>query len=213
MEHHRIATFILIAASLLTAAFTYPVAPEMIPTHWNLSGEPDAWSDKTYGLAIIPVIIIAAALIFGMLLKRYGSGDIRTRRSAGWFIVLVLGLLYAIQLYQATSILGHPVDPLLFFPVIFALLSLGISILLPRISSPNPVFGIRTPWTMKSPIVWERTHQAGARTFRIAAGLTLLGAFFPDHLFLFIIGPVLGATAWLAIVSYREYQRLEISHE
>jgi len=213
METHRIATLILIAGSLLTAALIYPAAPEMIPTHWNLSGEPDAWSDKVFGLAIIPAIIIAAALLFGMLLRRYGSGDIRTRRSAGWFIFLVLGLLYAIQLYQALTILAHPVDPLLFFPVLFALLSLGISILLPRISSPNPVFGIRTPWTMKSPIVWERTHQAGARTFRIAAGLTLLGAFFPDHLFLFIIAPVLLATAWLVIVSYREYQRLEMIHE
>ncbi|WP_211530602.1 SdpI family protein [Methanocalculus chunghsingensis] len=204
--------YAVIALSLLTAALIHPVAPEIIPTHWNLSGEPDAWSDTAYGLAIIPAIIIASALLFGMLIRHFGSGDMRTQRAAGWFIVLLLGLLYAIQINQAFTVLGHPVDPLLFFPVIFALFYLGISFLLPRLSSQNPVIGIRTPWTMKNAIVWERTHQAGARTFRIAAGLTLLGAFFPDYLFLFIIGSALGATIWLVIVSYREYRRLETIH-
>ena len=213
METHRLAILIIIAASLLLAVLLYPVVPETIPTHWNLQGEPDAWSGKAFGLVIIPLIIILTAIIFtGILAYGWKRRD-PMMRTTGWFIVLILALLLGIQIYAGLAAAGSDPPARIFFPIIFALFYLGISILLPRLSTQNPVFGIRTPWTMKSPIVWERTHQAGARTFRIAAGLTLLGAFFPDHLFLFIIGSALGATVWLFIVSYREYRRLETDHE
>ena len=208
MEAHRIATLIIIAASLLTAVLIYPAAPEQIPTHWTMGGEPDAWSDKASGLAIIPAILIAAALILGAMLKYLGSGDTRTRRATGWFIALALALLFGIQIFQSLSLLGHPVDPGLFFPILFALFSLSLSFLLPRFMKRNKMMGIRTPWTMRSDEVWVRTHQRSPHVFRAAAGLTLFGVFSPDHLFLFIIIPPALALIWLVFVSYIEYKNL-----
>jgi len=208
MEAHRIATLIIIAASLLTTVLIYPAAPEQIPTHWNPGDEPDAWSDTAFGLAIIPAILIATALILGAMLSYIGSGDTKTRRATGWFIVLVLALLFGIQIFQSLTILGYPIDPGLFFPILFALLYLGISIILPRIMKRNKMMGIRTPWTMKSDEVWVWTHQRSANIFRIAAGFTLFGVFSPDHLFLFIIIPPALALIWLVFVSYIEYKNL-----
>lgn len=208
MEAYRIATLIIIAASLLTAVLVYPAAPEQIPIHWNLGGEPDAWSDTAYGLAIIPAILIVTALIFGAMLKYIGSGDTKTRRATGWFIVMVLALLFGIQIFESLTVLGYPVDPALFFPILFALFYLGLSILLPRIMKRNKMMGIRTPWTMRSEEVWVRTHQRSANVLRIAAGLTLFGVFYPDHIFLFIIIPAILALIWLVIISYLEYKNL-----
>jgi Predicted integral membrane protein len=208
MEAHRIATLIIIAASLLTAVLIYPAAPEQIPTHWNIGGEPDAWSDTAFGLAIIPAILIATALILGAMLRYIGSGDTKTRRATGWFIVLLLALLFGIQIFQSLTILGYPVDPAFFFPILFALLYLGISILLPRIMKRNKMMGIRTPWTMRSDEVWVRTHQRSANVFRIAAGLTLFGVFYPDSIFLFVLAPAIIALLWCVLVSYLEYKNL-----
>ncbi|MCQ1537453.1 DUF1648 domain-containing protein [Methanocalculus taiwanensis] len=208
METHRIATLIIIAASLILAALIYPAAPEQIPTHWNLGGEPDAWSDTAFGLAIIPAILVITALLFGAMLKYIGSGDTKTRRATGWFIVLIIALLFGIQIFQAISILGYPVDPALFFPILFALFYLGLSFLLPRVTKRNTMMGIRTPWTMKSEEVWVRTHQRSARVLQVASGLTLFGIFYPDHLFLFIIIPAILAMVWLVIISYLEFKNL-----
>lgn len=208
MEAHRIATLFIIAASLLTAVLIYPAAPEQIPTHWNIGGEPDAWLDTVFGLAIIPAILIAAALALGAMLKYIGSGDTKTRRTTGWFIALVLALLFGIQIFQALTILGYEIDPSLFFPILFALFYLGISIILPHVMKRNKMMGIRTPWTMKSEEVWIRTHQRSANIFRIAAGLTLFGVFYPAILFIFIIAPAILALIWLVLVSYLEYRNL-----
>jgi|GEM_PF-2457417 len=208
MEAHRIATLIIIAASLFTAVLIYPAAPEMIPIHWNPGGEPDAWSDPAYGLAVIPVILIAAAFIFGALLTYIGSGDTKTRRATGWFIVMVLALLFGIQIFQGLTVLGYPLDPALFFPILFALFYLGLSILLPRATKRNRMMGIRTPWTMRSEEVWVRTHQRSANVFRIAAGITLFGVFYPDHILLFVFVPAIIALLWCVLVSYLEYKNL-----
>jgi uncharacterized membrane protein len=208
MERYRIATITIIALSILLAIVLYPIAPEMIPTHWNIAGEPDAWSDKGFGLAIIPIILFGSALIFSVMLRYIGPTDLRGRRAAGWFIVCILGILLAIQIYAGMAAVGDPLPAALFFPILFAILYFCISFLLPRISRRNRMIGIRTPWTMKSDDVWRHTHLAGGRVFRIAAGFTLLGALFPGHLFLFIIAPAVGALLWLLLVSYREYQNL-----
>jgi uncharacterized membrane protein len=44
--------------------------------------------------------------------------------------------------------------------------------LLPR-ARPNWFIGIRTPWTLSSDRVWEKTHRVGGRAF-VAGGLAIL---------------------------------------
>ena len=40
----------------------------------------------------------------------------------------------------------------------------------------NPVMGIRTPWTLKSDYVWERTHRVGGRLMVVLGGVVALAA-------------------------------------
>ncbi|MCP1662863.1 MAG: DUF1648 domain-containing protein [Methanocalculus sp. MSAO_Arc1] len=206
METHRIAFYTIIAASLLLAALVWPAAPDTVPIHWNIAGEPDAWADARTGIAILPALIIATGIGLALLSREFGSGDTQTRRATGWFIVLLLAFLLGIQVFAGLTATGYPVPTNFFFPILFSLLYLGTSILLPRLRKPNKLIGIRTPWTMKSEAVWIRTHQKSGRVMQAAAGITLLGSFYPDYLFLFILAPALGALLWLVLVSYREYR-------
>ncbi|RQD80676.1 MAG: DUF1648 domain-containing protein [Methanocalculus sp. MSAO_Arc2] len=208
METHRIAFYTIIAASLLFAAILYPIAPETVPVHWNIAGEPDAWSDAHIGILSIPIIIIATGLVLSLLSRVFGSGDTKTRRAFGWFITLVLALLLGIQVFAGLWALGHPPPVEFYLPILFALFYLGISILLPRLRKQNKLAGIRTPWTMKSEVVWTRTHLKGRRVFQVAAGITLIGAFYPEYLLLFVIASAIGALIWLVLVSYLEFKKL-----
>jgi uncharacterized membrane protein len=74
---------------------------------------------------------------------------------------------------------------------------------------PNWFFGIRTPWTLESDVVWRRTHRTMGRVLFVA-GLLLIG-FAP--VITLPAAPVLGvfaaATAVLAMVLSWFYWRSE----
>ena len=73
----------------------------------------------------------------------------------------------------------------------------------------NWFIGIRTPWTLSSERVWDKTHKIGGRLFKIAGIVTLLGAFFPKYAVFFILIPTLFVAIYTVIYSYVEYQKVE----
>ena len=72
----------------------------------------------------------------------------------------------------------------------------------------NFFIGIRTPWTLASDAVWERTHRLGGRLFMLA-GLVM------------VVGVLVGAPAWITptakatavlipcVYSFLVYRRLD----
>ena len=69
----------------------------------------------------------------------------------------------------------------------------------------NYFIGIRTPWTLSSDTVWDKTHQLGGKLFIAAGAISLFGAFFPDAAIFFIMIPVLFVTLFTVLYSYFLY--------
>jgi uncharacterized membrane protein len=76
-------------------------------------------------------------------------------------------------------------------------------------SKRNWFIGIRTPWTLSSDRVWEKTHKIGGRLFKAAGVVALIGVFFQRHAVWFILIPVLSVAVYTILYSYLEYQREE----
>ena len=76
----------------------------------------------------------------------------------------------------------------------------------------NWFVGIRTPWTMSSPQVWEKTHRVASRLFQGAAAVILMGAFFPRLMIWFVLAPTFAITLYLIYFSWREAEK-EITGE
>jgi uncharacterized membrane protein len=72
----------------------------------------------------------------------------------------------------------------------------------------NFFIGIRTPWTLSSDTVWDKTHQLGATLFVASGVLAVIGGFFGGMVaFWMLMGPLLGSTVFLLVYSYVLYQR------
>ncbi len=56
----------LIGAMFVLAAVVWPSAPDQIPVHWGLSGEPDRYGGKIEGLLLLPLVTLG--VYFAMLL-------------------------------------------------------------------------------------------------------------------------------------------------
>jgi len=77
----------------------------------------------------------------------------------------------------------------------------------------NWFIGIRTPWTLSNDKVWDETHRLGAKLFKLSGLLTVIGTFFGNYSFWFVMIPLLGSTLFLTVYSYllfrREVQRAQ----
>jgi uncharacterized membrane protein len=72
----------------------------------------------------------------------------------------------------------------------------------------NFFIGIRTPWTLSSDTVWNKTHQLGATLFMASGALAIIGGFFGGMIaFWFLFVPLMGSTLFLVIYSYVLYRR------
>jgi uncharacterized membrane protein len=63
----------VIGAMLAFTAVVYTSLPARIPTHWNVSGEVDGWSDRLWGALLAPVMATGGA--GGVFLHRIPSRE------------------------------------------------------------------------------------------------------------------------------------------
>ncbi|HDS45445.1 MAG TPA: SdpI family protein [Methanomicrobia archaeon] len=66
--------------------------------------------------------------------------------------------------------------------------------------------GIRTPWTLSSDTVWMKIQQRGAKLFKLAGAIAILGVFVPAYAIPFIIVPVLLVAMYTIVYSYWLYR-------
>ncbi len=67
---------------------------------------------------------------------------------------------------------------------------------------------LRTPWTLASELVWQKTHRAGAYAFVTAGVLITASIAFNGYTgFVITIGAAIGVTLFSFIYSYIQYRR------
>ncbi len=83
--------YLMLIATWVFTLVVYGTLPETIPTHYNLSGEADAFGNKS-AIITLPVV---GTLTFVLLtvLKNYPSSASRLLRMVKLFIVLIFGLI------------------------------------------------------------------------------------------------------------------------
>ena len=164
---------VLVAAAFIASAVVYPNLPERIPTHWNLAGEADDWSDKSFGVWVIPLVMIFmwALMRFLPAIDPRGSNYAKFGGAFEAIMISVMAFMLGFHLVALAAARGYPVDMARVLPIGVGLLLVVIGNLLPR-ARPNWFVGIRTPWTLSSDRVWEKTHRFGGRVF-VAGGLII----------------------------------------
>ena len=200
---------LIISAAFIASAIAYPRLPETIPTHWNMDGQPDGWSSRAFGALITPVILL---FVWGFVrvLPAIDPRGANYAKFGGAFEAIFDSLmlfLLGMHIVLLRAGLGYPVQIQRIAPFGIGVLLIVIGNLLPR-CRPNWFVGIRTPWTLSSDRVWEKTHRIGGRLF-VAAGFLIAVAalFWVQWVHVVLITSILLATAAVLIYSYLEWKR------
>jgi len=196
---------------LLLFAFSltlFPFLPESLATHWNADGVVDGYLPKTWALFLLPAIALGTTLLLAFLprIDPLRENIEEFRDTYEWFVAGILAFFLYLHLLTLAWNLGFRFQMVMVLSPAFAALYYGCGVLIGR-AKRNWFIGIRTPWTLSSDRVWAETHRRGALLFKVCGILALGGVLLPAQAISFLLAPVLAASAYLVIFSYREYRR------
>lgn len=199
-----------VAAGFIISVIFYPKMPATMASHWNASGQVDGYMNKSVLMFLMPGIMAGQALFFYaiLLIDPLRKNIFKFRVYYEGFILLITFFLLAIHLFTIAWSLGIRISMNIFMPLMMGILFFIMGAILPRLK-PNWFMGIRTPWTLSNETVWIRTHRAGGIVFKIAAILVLFGAVWPQYAVVFVLAPVLAASAVTVLYSLVVYFRLK----
>lgn len=188
----------IILASFVLALIFYPQFPDTVATHWGISGQVDGYSSKAFGLFFMPILSFFLFLLFKFLPRTdpYKKNFNQFKDHFATFINTIL--LFLLYLYLITILwnLGYRFNMIQLLSPAFAILFYYTSVLI-SVAKRNWFVGIRTPWTLSSDKVWNKTHRPS----------TLAGTIFPQYAFYLLLVPVLLSTIAVFIYSYIEYEK------
>jgi uncharacterized membrane protein len=198
----------IIIISFTIGIYYYPQMPEKLASHWNAQGQVDGYMSKFWGLFLMPIISVGMLLLF-ILIPRIDplkSNIQQFRKYFDGFVVLIIVFLFYLYLLTIFWNSGNTFNMITFLSPAFAILFYYSGILIEN-ARRNWFIGIRTPWTLSSDKVWDKTHKIGGRLFKIAGILSLLAIFFESYAIYIIIVPVIIVTIYTVLYSYFEYQK------
>ena len=208
MRKSEIIAIGIILLSFIIGIYLYPQMPEKMASHWNAKGEVDGYMPKFWGLFLMPIISLLIFLLFIAIPKidPLKQNIEKFRKYYDGFVVLMIAYLfyiYLLTLLWNTGIRFSIVQPLV--PAM-SILFYYIGILVEN-AKRNWFIGIRTPWTLSSEKVWEKTHKIGGKLFKIAGIIAFIGIFFQDYAIFFILIPIISVAFYTITYSYFEYQK------
>ena len=182
--------------------------PNQMASHWNIRSEVDSYMPKSWALFLMPIISVGILVSFILIPKidPLKNNIKKFRKHFDGFILLIV--LYLLYIHCLTLIwnmgvrfnMGQAMVPAM------AVLFYYIGVLLEN-SKRNWFVGIRTPWTLSSEKVWDKTHKIGGKLFKISGTIVLLGILFPESGTWFILVPVLATVIYTLVYSYFEYKK------
>ncbi|MFA5931436.1 MAG: SdpI family protein [archaeon] len=200
--------YLCILFAFFISAFSYNLLPPTMITHWGLNGEANGFSSKEMGLAIIPVLmtIIIAVLYYLPKLDPFRKNMESIQEEYQKFIAVFSGFMLYIQIIVILLNLGIPLQIGVLFSPAFAALFYSVGNLIGK-AKRNYFIGIRTPWTLSSDTVWDKTHKLGEKLFKGTAILCIFGIILPNYFIILLLVPLIIGSIGLIIYSYKEYKK------
>ena len=202
-------TLAIVVVCLLAGIVFYQHLPLLVISHWNIQGQPNGYSSREFGAFGLPAIMLIAYFLFLFLpiidphRNRYAEFG-KAYHLIKFAIIALLGFLYFVMSFAN---LGYPVAVEKIVPIALGILYIVIGISLSGIKK-NFFFGIRTPWTLSSENVWNKTHKLGGTLFTVAGILIILSCLLtPLISFIVLIGATILAAIISVLYSYALYRK------
>ncbi len=201
---------LLLAAAWALGFYFYRHFPALVATHWDANGRVNGYMGRAGGAFFLPALLSGMYALF-LLLPLVDPRRQRYESFASVYHVFkaaILGMLLLLFIASGMYNLGFSVNIATLTPLLIGLLFIILGNSMGKIKR-NWFIGIRTPWTMSSEDVWNKTHRMGGYLM-VACGLLMLAApLIPGKAaFLLTMGAVLAFALATTAYSYFIYRKI-----
>ena len=203
-------TFVLIALQVVFSAAVYNQLPVQMASHWGVNDQVNGFISRFWGAFLMPLLSLGLLGLFLLIpgIDPHKANIAQFRGAFNLFIVLMTAFLtyvHGLTLAWNLGFTGFQMTTAL-LPAM-GLLFIFMGYLLAK-AKRNFFIGIRTPWTLSSDTVWNKTHALGSKLFIASGIITLFGVFFGGIIaMLFLLIPLLGSAIFLIFYSYFLYHQ------
>jgi uncharacterized membrane protein len=195
----------LLLADVVASLICLAILPSTVPAHWNSRGQIDRYGSPWESTLLVSVCIVLfpGFLVALPRIARVGAALNRSQTIYGRMVLAVTAALVAMHLVIMLCVREQSLQFLAAVPILFGALWMVIGNWMGKIRR-NSIMGIRTPWTLKSDTVWERTHRVGGR-LQVAHGLAtvLAGILLPAWAAFFVLtGGLVALVIWALAYSW-----------
>jgi len=202
-------SMILIAIAMIAGAALWNQLPDPMASHWNANDQVDGTMPKFWGVFMMPLVTLGMLALFLIVpnIDPLKANIAQFRNSFNIFIVLIIGFMLYVHGLTLVWSLGKTnfkmsAAMLPFMGVLF--IAIGFML---RKAKRNFFIGIRTPWTLSSDSVWDKTHQLGSVLFMASGTFAILGGLIGGTAaFWLVFVPLIGSTLFLVVYSYVLYR-------
>ena len=202
---------VILLVSIAITAVVYPSIPDIIPTHWGVNGQIDGTGPK-YMLFVFWGIAAGVnfLMLFAEKIDPKGENYARFPKVFNVFRIFLTAMLCGMELLS----IGFAFNPQFadMNTIIFILMG-GMFVLLgnymPKVKH-NYTFGIKTPWTLDSETVWNKTHRMAGPLW-VAGGLVMMVMAFIKNSK--VVVPVIVAVTFVEVLIPMVYSYLEFQKE
>jgi uncharacterized membrane protein len=202
-------SMLLIAIAIIAGVALWNQLPDQMASHWDVNDQVNGTMPKFWGVFMMPLVTLGMMALFLIVpnIDPLKANIAKFRETFNIFIALIIAFMLYIHGLTLAWSLGFTnfkmsAAMLPFMGVLF----IAVGYMLKK-AKRNFFIGIRTPWTLSSDTVWDKTHQLGSVLFMLSGALAIVGGFFGGMTaFWFLFIPLIGSTVFLVVYSYLLYQ-------
>ncbi len=189
--------------------------PETVPLHFNFQMEADNFGSK-WIFALTSCVWGPLLYILMYFIPKIDPKKMLKRNTKPYYIIRIAiqTLISAISIWiiYITVSYGKTEISFKFVPLLLSVFMIIFGNYMPTIKQ-NYFLGFRTPWTLESNEVWQRTHYWSGKAFFYGGLICLiLSIILPETISTSIlVGLILSITVWGFIYSYNLYKKLKRS--
>ncbi|HET7663309.1 MAG TPA: SdpI family protein [Rhodanobacteraceae bacterium] len=204
-----VVSLIFVLVMLGVAVWIYPHLPAQTPIHWNAQGEANGWASPFWAAAFPVLMMAGLAMMFAVLPvispRRFEIAPFA--RTYGIVVMATLAFLLVVGILALLAGAGYHVSMQLVAPIAVGALLMVIGNFMGKFRK-NFFVGIRTPWTLTSDAVWERTHRLAGWLFVLAGLAWIVGGLANAPPAVMVIATLVAAFVPV-VYSYLLYRRVE----
>ena len=173
--------YILMFLPLAVTVISLFFLPDRIPAHYGSDNQVTRWGSK-YETLIFPAETLICGAIMTAVAKSAAKKDAETNENSVLIIGIAVLLLFNLMTFyflladfrQIRNLSDMPVD---ITGLVFCYLGTAIilcGIFMPKLKR-NSMIGLRTKWSMKNEVTWEKSQKFGGISF-VVSGACIIAA-------------------------------------